>query len=98
MPHSDGGPTGLTQRRRGKFPEQFAIGTGEPPEIPETQLVANAGDRRPILTARKKKLPGLMQTQDAKVRDGREAKAPLKRGAESPFRHTVFSRQFRDGQ
>ena len=91
-------PNGLPKRLGRTFPEQLTIRTGEPPEIPKTQSEGNLGDGRLVWRTPQKKLPGLMQTKDAKVRYGREAVASLKRGSESSLRHAGLSSQIRDGQ
>jgi hypothetical protein len=76
----------------------LTIRTGEPPEIPKAESEGNLGDGRLVLTAGAKKSPGLMQSTDAKVLDGRQAIASLKRGSESSLRHASLSSQIRDGQ
>ena len=71
----------------GCFPEQLTILAGEPPEIPETQSEANLSDGRLVWTALAQKSAGSMQMMDAKVLDGREAIASLKRGSKSSLGH-----------
>ena len=60
-------PNVLPKRLGRTFPEEFAIRDGEPAQIPESQREGNLGDGRPVLTARAKMLPRLVQSLDAKV-------------------------------